>query len=157
MRFGVAIDFSSRKFLSIEDKSSEVHNFFKTLQCRVRRHRHDSRMTADKRDRLRRLGMQTQPESRMQQSSRIMNKNRHNISTCSNRTEQTLSRNVPVTYASHENGRGSHIVCLSCRNLGPYPCQMLSAYLGCLSVALSVVLVFCMSDSLASDRGRFFR
>ena len=58
----------------IEDKSSEVHNFFKTLQCRVRRHRHDSRMTADKRDRLRRLGMQTQPESRMQQSSRIMNK-----------------------------------------------------------------------------------
>ena len=31
---------------------------------------------------------------------------------------KTLSRNVAVTYASHENGRGSHIVCLSCRNLG---------------------------------------
>ena len=35
-----------------------------------------------------------------------------------------VSRFVSGTDASHENGRGSHIVCLSCRNRRLFPCQM---------------------------------
>ena len=37
---------------------------------------------------------------------------------------KTLTQNIAGTDASHENGRGSHIVCLSCRNGRLYPCQM---------------------------------